>query len=137
MSFRTPSVFAGLGLSLTLAVAVALGAAAPVHAAAACDDASGLCLGSNKGAKWEPDLSLSAKQMKAKRKGPACSVSFEIDGGRGSVFVDGRYAGTAPLQGLSLLPGKHDVQVRDGQKILAEGVLTVPKGGSLQITVRH
>ena len=119
-----------------LALALALGAAAPARAAGSCSDASGVCLSDDK-AKWEADASLSAKQLKAKRKGPACKVAFEIDGGRGSVFVDGRYAGTAPDASLSLLPGKHDVQVRDGQKILAEGVLTVPKGGSLQVTVRH
>jgi len=129
MSLRTFTALAALAL--------VLGAAAPAAAAAACNDASGVCLGPNKGAKWEPDATLTAKQMKAKRKGPACSVAFEIDGGRGSVFVDGRYVGTAPVSGISLLPGKHDVQVRDGQKILAEGVLTVPKGGSMQITVRH
>lgn len=118
------------------ALALALGAA-PRADAAACSDPSGLCLGDAKGAKFEPDASLSSKQMKAKRKGPACKVSVEIDGGRGSVFVNGRYVGTAPVADLSLLPGKHDIQVRDGQRILAEGVLTVPKGGSLQITVRH
>ena len=131
MSLRTPAVLTALALAL------ALGAAAPARAAAAaCSDASGVCLSDDK-AKWEPDASLSAKQLKAKRKGPACKVAFEIDGGRGSVFVNGRYAGTAPDATLSLLPGKHDIQVRDGQKILAEGVLTVPKAGSLQVTVRH
>lgn len=130
MSSRT-SVIAALALALALG-------AAPAHAAAsACTDASGVCLDDGKGAKWEPDASLSAKQLKAKRKGAACKVEFAIDGGRGSVFVDGRYAGTAPNTSMSLLPGKHEIQVRDGQKILAEGVLTVPKGGTLQVTVRH
>lgn len=129
MSLRTHAVAA--------AVAALILALAPAPAHAACNDASGVCLGEAKGAKWEADASLSAKQIKAKRKGPSCKVAFEIDGGRGSVFVDGRYAGTAPNTSLTLTPGKHDVQVRDGQKILAEGVLTVPKGGSLQVTVRH
>ena len=128
MSFRT--------LAALSALAIALAVPAPA-AAAACNAASGLCLGEAKGAKWEPDASLSSKQMKAKRKGPPCRVDFEIDGGRGSVFVDGRYLGTAPLTSVSMTPGKHDVQVRDGQRVLAEGVLTVPKGGTLDITVRH
>jgi hypothetical protein len=131
MSMRTPVILAGLA-----AVLAALLAATPA-AAASCSDPSGVCLGDAKGAKFEPDASMSAKAMKAKRKGPSCKVSFEIDGGRGSVFVDGRYAGTAPLQGFSMLPGKHDIQVRDGQEILAEGVLTVPKGGTIQVTVKH
>jgi hypothetical protein len=131
MSIRTSVIFAGLATVLA-----ALLAATPAEAAP-CSDPSGLCLDDAKGGKWEPDASLSAKAMKGKRKGPSCKVSFEIDGGRGSVFVDGRYAGTAPLQGVSMLPGKHDIQVRDGQKILAEGVLTVPKGGTMQVTVKH
>lgn len=127
MSFRTPMILAALA---------ALLAATPAEAAS-CSDPSGVCLGDAKGAKFEADASLSAKAMKAKRKGPPCKVSFEIDGGRGSVFVDGRYVGTAPVQSVNLLPGKHDIQVRDGQKILAEGVLTVPKGGSMQVTIDH
>lgn len=128
MSLRTTVALSALALALT--------AASPARAAASCADDSGVCLSDAK-AKWEPDASLSAKQLKAKRKGAPCKVAFEIDGGRGSVFVDGRYAGTAPNTSMSLLPGKHDIQVRDGQKILAEGVLTVPKGGSLQVVVRH
>lgn len=119
------------------ALAALLGAAAPARAAGSCSDPSGVCLGDAKGAKWEADESLTQKQIKAKRKGPACKVSFEIDGGRGSVFIDGRYAGTAPLTSVGMMPGKHDIQVRDGQKILAEGVLTVPKGGSMQVTIKH
>lgn len=127
MSLRTLAALSALALAL----------AVPAPAAAACSDASGLCLGPAKGAKWEPDASLSSKVMKAKRKGPPCRVDFEIDGGRGSVFVDGHYLGTAPLTSVSLAPGKHDLQVRDGQRVLAEGVLTVPKGGTLEVTVRH
>lgn len=130
MSLRTHALAAAAALGLALAAPTA-------RAAGPCSDASGVCLDTSSGARWEPDASLSAKQIKAKRKGASCKVSFEIDGGRGSIFVDGRYAGTAPNSTMSLPPGKHDVQVRDGQKILAEGVLTVPKGGSLQVTVRH
>ena len=106
-------------------IAAALLYLAPAPAQAACNDASGVCLAEGQGGKWEADASLTAKQIKAKRKGAACKVEFEIEGGRASVFVDGRYAGTTPNTAMSLLPGKHDVQVRDGQKILAEGVLTV------------
>lgn len=129
MSLRTHALAAAAALALALATPAA-------QAAAACTEASGVCL-IGSGAKWEADASLTAKQIKAKRKGAACKVSFEIDGGRGSVFIDGRYAATAPNSTLSLTPGKHDIQVRDGQKILAEGVLTVPKGGSLVVTIRH
>lgn len=129
MSLRTYALAAAAALALALT-------APPARAAASCTDASGVCVAGGAG-KWDPDASLTAKQIKAKRKGAACKVSFEIDGGRGSVFVDGRYAGSAPDTSMSLTPGKHDIQIRDGQKILAEGVLTVPKGGDLQVTVRH
>lgn len=128
MSLRTHTLIAAAALALALAT--------PAQALAACTEASGVCL-TGAGAKWESDASLTAKQMKAKRKGAPSKVTFEIEGGRGSIFVDGRYAATAPNSTLSLAPGKHDIQVRDGQRILAEGVLTVPKGGNLVVTVRH
>lgn len=120
-------------LTLVLATAALL---LPGPAQAACSDPSGLCMEPVKGGKWEPDGSLSAKQLKAKRKGTG-NLSVKVDDGRGSVFVDGRYVGTAPLGDLSLGAGKHDLQVRDGAKILAEGVLTVPKGATVKVNVRH
>ena len=129
MSLRT------LPLCLASALAAAVLAPSPSHPG--CTDLSGLCLEPIKGGKWEPDASLSGKQLKAKRKGAPGKLSVTIDGGRGSVFVDGRLAGTAPVANLTLGPGKHDLQVRDGQKILAEGVLTIPKGASVRVVVRH
>lgn len=128
MSLRTTIVPA-------LALAVLLGAPAPAQAA--CNDPSGLCLEEVKGAKWEPDAVMSAKQLKAKRKGAPGRLTVKVDDGRGSVFLDGRYVGTATLSDLEVGPGKHDLQVRDGEKILAEGVLTVPKGASVRVNVRH
>ena len=53
------------------------------------------------------------------------------------MFIDGRFAGVAPLSGVELGPGKHDVQVRDGSKILVEGVLNIPKGASVKATVKY
>lgn len=121
---------------LTLALPLAV-LAAPAAAEAACSDPSNLCIDAAKGAKWEPDASLSGKQLKAKRKGAAGTLSVKIEDGRGSVFVDGRFAGVAPVGSIELGPGKHDLQVRDGSKILAEGVITIPKGGTVKATVRH
>jgi hypothetical protein len=118
--------------SITLALVLA----APAPAEAACSDPSNLCI-DGKGAKWEADQTLSAKQLKAKRKGASGRLSVKIEDGRGSVFVDGRFVGVAPVGDIELGPGKHDLQVRDGDKILAEGVVTIPKGGSVRATVRH
>ncbi len=122
---------------VTFAFALTALLAAPSPAHADCSDASGLCMEALKGAKWEPDGSMSAKALKAKRKGAPGKLSVTIEDGRGSIFLDGRYVGTAPLSDLTLGAGKHDLQVRDGEKILAEGVLTVPKAGNVKVTVRH
>jgi hypothetical protein len=110
--------------------------AAPTPAQAACTDPSNLCL-ETKGAKWEPDASLTAKQIKGKRKGANGTLSVKIEEGRGSVFIDGRFVGVAPIGSISLTPGKHDLQIRDGSKILAEGVITIPKGSTVRTTVRY
>ena len=44
---------------------------------------------------------------------------------------------TAPISGVDLPSGKNDLQVRDGADVLATGLLDVPKGASVSITVRH
>lgn len=124
---------AGLGLALGLSLALG----GPVAAAnMACADASNLCLTPASGAKWEAGKSVTAKDKK-KRVDNGGSLSLTIDGGRGSLFVNGRYAGTAPLSGISVPSGRNDVQVRDGATVLSQGVLTVPKGGALSIAVNH
>lgn len=116
----------------TFVLAACLGMLGSVVAPAtayACDDS--LCVTSGDGAKWKAGSSMSAGQVKKERrknrKRKASQVSFTIDDGRGSVFVDGIYRGTAPVKELELKPGKHDVQVRDGKDVLAEGVLTIPR----------
>lgn len=124
---------AGFGLALGLSLALG----GPVAAAnMACEDASNLCLTPASGAKWEAGKSVAAKDKK-KRVDNGGSLSLTVDGGRGSLFVNGRYAGTAPLSGISVPSGRNDVQVRDGATVLSQGVLTVPKGGSLSIAVNH
>lgn len=50
-------------------------------------------------------------------------LSITIDGGRGSVFVDGRWIDLAPVTDLELTPGRHDIEVRDRDVVLARGVL--------------
>ena len=110
--------------------------AVPAPTDAACNDPNNMCV-EPAAAKWEPDKSLSSKQLKAKRKGAAGTLSVKIEEGRGSVFIDGRFAGVAPLSGVELGPGKHDVQVRDGSKILVEGVINIPKGANVKATVKY
>jgi hypothetical protein len=65
-----------------------------------------------------------AKEAKKRAKSNVrVRVSVTIDGGRGSVFVDGRWINLAPIGDLELTPGRHDLEVRDRDVILARGVL--------------
>lgn len=125
---------------LALATGVAVGVASPAGASAAaafaCDDDSGLCVDSG-GASWAPDKKTTSKERKKRSSKTAGSLSLTIDGGRGSVFLNGRYVGTAPVNDVEIPSGKNDLQVRDGADVLATGVLDVPKGASVSITVRH
>ena len=84
---------------------------------------------SDKTAKFAEGDQLSArsrrKEAKRYRKRKSVELSVAVRGSRGSVFVDGRYL--AP-QGRELKPGKHELEVRDGETVLALGVLTIPRG---------
>jgi len=116
-----------------------LGTLAAPGTAHACDDS--LCVTSGDGAKWKAGSSMSASQVKKERrknrKRKTSQVTFRIDDGRGSVFIDGLYRGTAPIKEVELKPGKHDIQVRDGKDVLAEGVLTIPrKSKQFEITIK-
>jgi len=136
-NLRTPRLL-GLSLAVGLTLGLALSVGGNVRAAAmACDDPSNFCLTPTSGAKWQADQSVSAKDKKKRNAKAGGSLSMSVDGGRGSLFVNGRYAGTAPLSGITVPSGPNDVQVRDGATVLSQGVLWVPKGGSLSVTVHH
>jgi hypothetical protein len=117
--------------------------AAPANARAECAAPSGVCVRSGQGVGWKAGESLSAKQRakEAKANAKKAPVVFylSIHGGRGSVFIDGEWVGTAPVRALELRPGQHDVQVRDGPVVLAAGVLVVPKdpGGDVELEVQY
>lgn len=133
---RRASVVVGL-LALTLA--------GPAYAGdeddQGCSDEASLCVEAGE-AEWTADEQLSGKAMrrdaKRNRKRKPVAVSVSIEGGRGSVFVDGRWAGEAPLGEYELQPGRHDLQVRDGETVLSEGILKISrKSDAIEITVRH
>ena len=125
---KIPFVFAGV-----LAFAVAAPSVTEASRMA-CEDDSGLCLEPLKGARWMPDKSTTRKQRKKQKSKRAGTISMEVDG-RGSLFINGRYAGTSPLSGAKIPAGPNDIQVRDGARVLAEGILVVPKYGDVSITV--
>jgi hypothetical protein len=81
---------------------------------------------------WKPDARLSKKQRssekKKNRKHADVTFNVVVEGGRGSVFVDGRYLASAgPHAERPLDPGKHEIEVRDGETVIAVGVLTIPR----------
>ncbi|NVB37998.1 hypothetical protein G6O69_09155 [Pseudenhygromyxa sp. WMMC2535] len=111
-----------------------LSASSPAEAAEVCD-LDGLCVD---GGEWRSGEQLDDKQRSRKRnrKRKDVSVSLSLSGeGRASVFVDGVWIALAPVDALALKPGKHDVEVRDGERVLARGVLTVPRRGEVRVTV--
>ncbi len=124
-----------LVLGLGLAVGVSTPQAASAAATLACDDESGLCVDSG-GADFTDGKQSSSKDRKKRNKKSAGTLSLTIDGGRGSVFVNGRFVGTAPVSGVEVPSGKNDIHVRDGATVLATGLLDVPKDADVSITVR-
>jgi len=105
-------------------------------AAESCDQ--GLCIVSgDEGARWEPGATSTPKNRKRRSTKDGATLDFEVASGRASLFVNGRFRGTAPLEDLDVPSGKNDIQVRDGDTVLAAGLLTVPRGGSVSIRVEH
>ena len=86
-----------------------------------------LCVSSGK-ARFTRDATLDDKARAKQAKKLAKSkvrvvVSLAVEGGRASVFVDGRWIDLAPIDGLELTPGRHEIEVRDRDVVLARGVL--------------
>jgi hypothetical protein len=91
---------------------------------------------------FKADVRLNKKQRSAEAKKNAkakrVSVSVQVESGRGSAFIDGRYlAGEGPHAERALLPGRHEVEVRDGDRVIAVGILTIPRKASAVTLVVH
>ena len=130
---------------LELLTFTALTASVPDAPAAGTDCGVQVCIYSSSGdtsSTWKTGQRLSRKKRRAdakknkKRKDVGLSVTIAEEG-RGSVFVDGRYlATTGPHAQRALKPGKHEVEVRDGNQTLAIGVLVLGrKAGSVRLVV--
>lgn len=118
----------GLGLGLMTATPTA-------QAAFECTEEGNLCVES--GGKWVSGSRTSSKDRRKQSTKSAGSLTVRVEGGRGSIFINGRYAGTAPLEGIEIPSGKNDLQIRDGSEVLASGVLTVPKDSDVIAVVRY
>ncbi len=106
------------------------------HAAEICD--AQVCVD---GANWvsgeQLDDKARAREAKKHRKSKNATLTVEIPGGRGSVFLDGVWIAPAPINYVPLKPGKHDLEIRDGERVLARGVLEIGKrGGDVKVRVQ-
>jgi hypothetical protein len=99
--------------------------------------ASGVCVD---GATWNNGETLDdrarARERSRNKKRKNGTLTVTVQSGRASVFVDGVWVALAPANYVPIKPGKHDIQVRDGQRVLATGVVVVPRnGGDVEIKV--
>lgn len=105
-------------------------------AAEVCDE-QGVCID---GADWESGEQLDDKRRAKERKKHAkrkdATLSIELRQGRGSVFIDGVWIAVAPVSYMPIKPGKHDIEIRDGETLLARGIIDIPKtGGDVTFTI--
>ena len=133
-STRTIRLVAAFGLGLLLA-------APPAIAHADCEG-SGACVEGHAKVKWEEGKSLSDKSRKKNfkkyKKKKDVSLAVTLQGGRGSLFIDGVWTGVAPFGTVQIKPGKHDLQIRDGDTVITQGVITVPtKASELTLKIAH
>jgi hypothetical protein len=90
---------------------------------------------------WKPGEHLNRKrrqkEAKTNRKRKDVALNVELDGGRGSVFVDGRYLATqGPHAQRNVKPGRHEIEVRDAGQVITVGVLVIsPKAASVALVV--
>lgn len=110
--------------------------ASPSPAAAAEQCGPQACVN---GAEWasgeQLDDKARAREAKRNRKRKDAQLTVQVNNSRGSLFVDGVWVAPVPALYIPIKPGKHDIEVRNGQQVLVRGVLTIPKKGG-EVTVR-
>ncbi len=126
----------GRGHAAILAAAAALAFAAPATAEERCTDDGTVCWTKVRGAAFVPGKKSTRRDRRRRGRRDPGTLSVTIVGGRGSVFLNGRYVGTAPLAGVSVPNGRNDLEIRDGMVVLASGRLSMPSAGILTLTVR-
>jgi hypothetical protein len=126
----------GLSLGLSLALWIPSAPAAAAFAPS-CTDENNFCFEQVTGSRWFPNAKTNSAMRKKRSEKEPGSLSLTIEGGRGSVFLNGRYLGTAPLDAVEVPSGPNDLHVRDGSEVLTWGILTVPKDDTVVAVVRH
>ncbi len=116
---------AGLFMGLFMGLVGLVGFARPVEAAASCEQA--VCVSAGE---WLDGKTLTSKarkqDAKANRKRADVELTVAVTDDRGSVFIDGRYLAHDSTRAIK--PGKHELEVRSGDEVIALGVLVVPRG---------
>jgi hypothetical protein len=112
-------------LPLALALACML-ASPPAEAAEEVCGPTACVLGAGWSTEEQLDDAERKREAKRNRKRKAAQLTVQVNGGRGSVFVDGVFVAIAPALYVPIKPGKHDIEVRDGERVRARGVLTIP-----------
>ena len=124
MRTTLPNRFVVVGLALACMLA-----SSPAQAAEECGPTA--CV---TGAGWSTDQQLDdaarKKEAKKNKKRKDAQLTVQINGGRGSLFVDGVFIAIAPALYVPIKPGKHDIEIRDGERVRARGVLTIPNNAS-------
>jgi hypothetical protein len=91
------------------------------------------------GASWtsgqQLDDAARTKEAKRNRKSKDAQLTVQLANGRGSLFIDGVWIAPVPALYVPIKPGKHDLEVRDGEQVLARGLLTIPKNAK-EVSVR-
>lgn len=123
-------------LALPLLLVFVLIAPGSADAAEICDE-QGVCID---GATWtsgdQLDDKARAKERKKNAKRKNANLTVQLRQGRGSVFVDGVWIALAPVSYMPIKPGKHDIEIRDGETLLARGIIDIPKtGGDVTVTI--
>ncbi|KIG14064.1 hypothetical protein DB30_07251 [Enhygromyxa salina] len=91
---------------------------------------------------WKPGERMSRgkrnKEAKANRKRKDVALNVVLEGGRGSVFVDGRYLATSGDHAQrGVKPGRHEIEVRDAGQVITFGVLVVSRKATAVALVVH
>jgi len=114
----------------------ALSVAAPAAAEDRCTDDGTVCWTRARGAAFVPGKRTTRRDRRRRGRRSPGTLSVNIVGGRGSVFLNGRYVGTAPLSAVTVPNGRNEIEIRDGMVVLASGRLSMPSGGVITLTVR-
>ncbi|PRQ06883.1 hypothetical protein [Enhygromyxa salina] len=78
------------------------------------------------------------KEEKANRKRKDVTLNVVVEGGRGSVFVDGRYLATEGQHAQrGVKPGRHEIEIRDADQVITFGVLVVSRKADAVALVVH